>query len=68
MKPSDTFTKLKYEKNINVRKPKFKVGDIVRIYGWKSHFEKVIPSNGKMNFLKLLMSSVQFLGLTNYVI
>ena len=39
-KPSETFTKLEYEKEINVRKPKFKVGDIVRIYRWKSHFEK----------------------------
>ena len=39
-KPSETFTKLKYEKEINVKKPKFKVGDIVRIYKWKSHFEK----------------------------
>ena len=25
---------------INVKNPKFKVGDIVRIYRWKSHFEK----------------------------
>ncbi len=39
-KPSETFTKLEYVKEINVRKPKFKVGDIVRIYRWKSHFEK----------------------------
>ena len=30
-------------KEINVRKPKFKVGDIVRIYRWKSHFEKGYP-------------------------
>ena len=29
-KPSETFTKLEYEKEINVRKPKFKVVDIVR--------------------------------------
>ena len=28
-KPSETFTKLEYEKEINVRKPKFKVGDVV---------------------------------------
>ena len=40
-KPSETFTKSKYEKEINARKPKFKVGDIVRIYRWKSHFEIV---------------------------
>ncbi len=40
LKPSETFTKLEYEKEINLRKPKYKVGDIVRIYRWKSHFEK----------------------------
>ena len=40
MKPSETFAKLKYEKEINDIKPKFKVCDIVRIYRWKSHFEK----------------------------
>ena len=28
--------------------------------------KKVIPNDGEMNFLKLLMSSVQFLGLPNY--
>ena len=38
--PSETFTKLEYEKEINVIKPKFKVGEKVRIYRWKSHFEK----------------------------
>ena len=38
-KPSETFTKLEYEKEINVRKPKFEVGDIVRIYRLKSHFK-----------------------------
>ena len=39
-KPSETFTKLKYEIEINDIKPKFKAGDIVRTYRWKSHFEK----------------------------
>ena len=39
----ETFTKLEYEKEINVRNPKFKVRDIVRIYRWKSHFEKGYP-------------------------
>ena len=39
-KPSETFTKLEYEKEINLRKPKFKVGDTIRMYRWKSHFEK----------------------------
>ena len=39
-KPSETFTKLKYEKEIYDIKPKFKAGDIVTIYRWKSHFEK----------------------------
>ena len=38
-KPSETLTKLEYEKEINVRKPKFKFGDFVRMYRWKSHFE-----------------------------
>ena len=41
-KPSETFTKLKYEKEINVKKLKFKVGDIVRIYRWKSYLTKVV--------------------------
>ena len=39
-KPSESFTKLEYVKEINVRKHKFKVGDIVRIYRWKFHLEK----------------------------
>ena len=39
-KPSETFAKLKYEKEIHRRKAKFRAGDIVRIHRWKSHFEK----------------------------
>ena len=39
-KLSETFTKLSYEKDINLKNPKFKVGDVVRIYWCKSHFEK----------------------------
>ena len=56
-KPSETFTKLKYEKEINVKKPKFKVGDIVRIYteGGNLILKKVILNNGHMSFLKSLM-------------
>ena len=38
-KASETFTKLE-EREINLRKPNFKVRNIVRIYRWKSHFEK----------------------------
>ena len=40
LKPTETFAKLEYEQEINLRKPKFRVGDIVRIHRWKSHFEK----------------------------
>ena len=40
LKRSETFAKLEYEQEINLRKPKFRDGDIVRIHRWKSHFEK----------------------------
>ena len=53
-KPSETFTKLKYEKEINVRKPKFKVCDMVRIYRWKSHFEKGYTKRWTNELLKIV--------------
>ena len=31
-KPSETFAKLEYEQEINLSKPKFRVGDIVQIH------------------------------------
>ena len=54
-KPSETFTKLKHEKEINVRKPKFKVGYIVRIYRWKSHFEKGYTKRWTNELFKIVM-------------
>ena len=32
------YKKLEYEREINLRNLKFKIGDVVRIYSWKSHF------------------------------
>ena len=40
-KRSEACIKLVHEKEINLRKAKFKTGDVERIYWWKSHFEKV---------------------------
>ena len=52
--PSETFTKLEYEKEINVIKPKFKVGGKVRIYRWKSHFEKGYIMRWTNELLKII--------------
>ena len=39
-KPTETFSKLEYENEIDLTNPKFKIGDVGRTYHWKSHFEK----------------------------
>jgi len=54
MTPSETFTKLIYEKEINDIKPKFKVDDIVRIYRWKSHFEKGLTKRWTNEVFKIV--------------
>ena len=59
---SETFTKLKYEKEINVRKPKFKVGDIVRIFFF---FFRLAPVRGRHSGSTISISYSNFVNVSD---
>ena len=64
---SDSYAE--YNEDFNVTKPKFKVGDHFRISKYKTFTKEVQNTKdtlkiGQKNFLLLVRSQIQFLGLT----